>query len=192
MAARTLGRAQGGGVVKGGDGGVVVPRGGRAGPYADGEANKRVCLTCQADGSLATFETADPSDRAHGVRDGAGNLVPATNRRMVRSSRARRYPASGMTSRGVSHDSAFDELWEREGRLREMGLGRPGQTAAQCVEYTWERACDSIRLRDILEPNRRAYELPSALSTGADAAEMWLARHDPGYWGEVAGREVEG
>jgi len=81
-------------------------------------------LTCEEEGSVPLFATADPFDRAHSVRIG-GKLVPAcvmrgrkgAGQRGGRAGRAlagsvpRVYPASSMTSRGVAHDSAFDATY---------------------------------------------------------------------------------
>ena len=71
-------------------------------------------------------QTRDPFDRAHGLRDADGLLRPAAVRRgskvvlEIQQSEPRRYPPCYMTGSGVSFESALDETFERQRRLRAL------------------------------------------------------------------------
>lgn len=188
-------------ILKGGDGGTLPTHAGVGGasPYADSRTNGRVYLTCQDPASrwpVPTFETADPTDRAHLVKEHNGMFSPAGNQRMVQHARPRKYPRSAMTLRVRRHpdgrreaewigwDSAFDDLYEMQQRLAGVpGLGRGGNAsgAAAAREECVRMVRADIRLRDILEPNRAVYEIPTTESAAADEAEWWLSEHDPEY-----------
>ncbi len=96
----------------------------------------------------ACVETVCPFDRAHGVKGEDGRLVPAARARRrgragppLPESRARLYPPSAMTSRGVSHDSAFDALYELQRELDGIdGIGASSvMTVAQAVHTALAR-----------------------------------------------------
>ncbi len=80
--------------------------------------NARDSLTSAPEG-FELVPTRDPNDRAHSVfvvGDAGGSfLVPA--RKLGGEAKPRRYPRSSMTSAGVSFDSSFDDLHERQRRL---------------------------------------------------------------------------
>lgn len=82
--------------------------------------------------------TRDPSDRAHGLKDADGYLLPGAR---VQSARPRCYPPSSMTSAGVAHDSAFDATYLAQKRLRGVsGLGAGSvRTVAQAVHHALAR-----------------------------------------------------
>lgn len=125
--------------------------------------NARVYLT-EANPQTSDVEcvpTRDRSDRAHAVfaetgRAGEVLLVPGD--RVDAGARPRRYPVNQMTSRGVAHDSAFDEHAARELRLQRMGLVR-AQRSLATAQYEAERK--AMDLRSIVDKNRDAFQLPS-------------------------------
>lgn len=134
-------------------------------------ANRRVTMTCARSDDPTLVETADESDRAHDVRDGAGRLVPA--RLLPRAmSRPRRYPRAYMTSRGVSVETALEALGAAERRCREELGGPCAPRPIRCSDLP-ALARGAARLRDIIEPHRRAL---AALERAEDApADRWLA-----------------
>jgi hypothetical protein len=71
--------------------------------------------------------TRDVADRAHDDRDSDGLLLPGA---VAAGARARVYPRHQMTSRGVAHDSAFDELYERQRWLDQQVGGVVGVSYA--------------------------------------------------------------
>lgn len=119
---------QGGGGGGAGGGGVVQG-------IATQPRNTDVQLTF-GPAETAGCETRDAFDRAHGIM-GPSGLLPAAVRlggrhgrisRPLAGSRARRYPASSMTSRGVAFDSAYDQLRELQDELDGIdGIGRSSQ-----------------------------------------------------------------
>lgn len=79
--------------------------------------------------------TADPCDRAHGVRDADGYLVPAkrvgvmVRGRSIGAARPRLYPECQMRGGGgVAPDSSFDALYDAQRRLE----GVPGIGIQDC------------------------------------------------------------
>lgn len=98
---------------------------------------KRV-LVCVDEHDQAVVDTLKPTrdlyDRAHAtttiMEDRAVGVAPAARKgprgctvSNVQGAQPRLYPPSAMTSRGVAHDSAMDDTYERQQWLRENGLG---------------------------------------------------------------------
>jgi hypothetical protein len=112
-------------------------------PFTHAADNAKVCLTqqlphCPRSKPIELYETADPSDRAHKVRAGA-MFVPAKDL-PKQLTKARQYPASSMLACGVSIDSSFDWLHAAQRRLEGVpGVGRGGDTAAECVREALSR-----------------------------------------------------
>lgn len=152
----------------------AVKRGAR--PQAAPEywnANRRVIMTQARE--QQTIATADPCDRAHVVRDVEGKLVSA--RVLGGQATPRRYPraymhevvegrveggaAPGGTVRlveravaVVSDETVFDETFERERRLRALGLPVGGVCGArsQLDEAVWSKG--DLYVRDLLRSGR--------------------------------------
>lgn len=134
-------------------------------PWAHGGDNGRVVLVAHP--ASATIDTADPFDRAHLSGTSAGGFMfhpsafvrpdgtVGVNRMFP--STPRRYPRSAMTSRGVAHDSMFDDWHEARSRLIREGiaLGRSGPCASAAASALDNRLRENLRLRDVLEPRTR-------------------------------------
>lgn len=138
------GRGRGG--ERGGRGGVGGAADGAAGAVVgaggSGGFNSRVYvnpdwerLERDACRPVRMVPTADLSDRAHGVRDVDGYLVPArrvgvmVRGRAIGSARPRMYPECQMRGGGgVAPDSSFDALYEAQRRLE----GVPGIGIQDC------------------------------------------------------------
>ena len=69
----------------------------------------------------ATVATRDASDKAHNVHEPGTSLL-INGEAVNTQGKARRYPRSQMTSRGVAFDSSFDELHLRSSRLARAGV----------------------------------------------------------------------
>lgn len=146
--------------------------------------NARVYLTAAnpQTSDVECVPTRDRSDRAHAVfaetgRAGEVLLVPGD--RVDAGARPRRYPVNQMTSRGVAHDSAFDEHAEREMRLQRLGLVRVQRSLA-AAQHEAERK--AMNLRAIVDRNRDTFQVPSVaqearayLRSGAITREQYEA-----------------
>lgn len=119
------------------------------------EANIQVQQTCAATSDSVVLATGDPADRAHGMRDGAGLLVPAAlgkrpNPAVINAAKWRAYPRSHVDGAGRGIDSQFDQLYEAQRRLAGIpGLGLDYQVD-EAVERRWQLAVVLDR-----EANRR-------------------------------------
>ncbi len=143
--------------------------------------NRLEVLTCGDLDATELIPTADRSDRAHGrtdVFDGhrewGGRHVPAKD---VPTSRPRRYPRCHLTSRGCAFDRAFDESFQRVRRLSRLvgevdGITCSRPMCERVAEVDLAAAKNEIRLRDIVEGDRIAWDLPTN-----DAAACWLREH---------------
>ena len=159
---------------------VVIGRSGGRGP---GVKIKGKALDRKG-AEARTVATRDPADRAHDIRDQDNFLVSATGLD-DRHARARRYPRSQMTSRGVAFDSAFDAWHERRLRLggvsglgvRERAGGSSGLTGMDMVERAgYEAARRGTTLRAVMERNVEGVE------GRLESAEAVLARYRRGEW----------
>lgn len=77
----------------------------------------------------------------------------------VENSRARRYPVSQLTSRGVAFDSAYDEHHERVQRLVRLGLPQKQRTIAEATYEAARGVRIGVELKDIVNRNHEAYEV---------------------------------
>lgn len=163
---------------RGGDGGEVP----QAESKRDGGRrtfNSEVYMTCGP--REMTVETVDPGDRAHGVRDAHGLLVSARHPLAARRSRPRRYHPSSMTSRGVSYDTAFDDLHDAEQWLHRE-LGRPKARGPMTIrQFAAMAGSDEIRLRDITERHRKRLheqDVESGDAAVEAASVAWIAAEE--------------
>lgn len=181
------GRSSGGGEDAGGGGGAELPVA-RSGERQPRNADVYLCAWPPASHPQAaelTVATRDPADRAHSVHDQrviGGLLVPAGklcgNSAMARP---RRYPPCQMTSRGVSHDSACDELAERVKRLESWGWGGGG--ARQYAAMTGEQMVINAQLFAHSRKQRYASDvIRSRHVTNLPSAEQVLAQFAVGEW----------
>lgn len=99
------------------------------------EANRQVFQTFVAGPhDPSSVATCDPADRAHGVRDDRGFLVPAAIGKrptrakpniVVEHATPRVYHRSHVNNAGLAIDSQFDALYEAQQRLEGIpGIGR--------------------------------------------------------------------
>lgn len=140
-------------------------------PRHQGAANRRLVLTCVTPDMVSAGvlkPTADPADRAHGkmgTNTDRGGLsfygfLPAARRGVavaIEEAAPREYHPTQMTSRGVGHDSAFDELHEAQLRLAGIpGIGR-GEVEEMHgdAERELHRAIAAMGPREFMAATRR-------------------------------------
>lgn len=118
---------------------------------------------------LSLVATRDLYDRAHNVRDGSsGLLVPAAKGSDIFGSgvrmtlngqaKARRYPAChvvGLPGNQVSHDSAAEDLDERQRWLMSQGLSVGGRGSVAEMRDQALNAMVEVRMRDIVARKTR-------------------------------------
>lgn len=140
-----------------------------------GRPNRREVLVVAAyAGPLV--RTTDPSDRAHGVVDSAGYIVPAATpggrpNPRVRGATPRAYPPSQMAG-DIANDSAFDE-WERRRRRleeEEIILAPPAAAAAR------ERAMAVLQSRGGRDPRNGLMVLKGTICVQMTPREKALER----------------
>lgn len=121
---------------------------------AEREANRQVVQNFVATrGDPALVATRDPADRAHGVRDDRGLLVPAAlgkhptrarPNQAVGHAAPRMYHESQVNGAGLAVDSQFDWLYEAQQRLEGVpGIGRGSANTSAITGESFMRALES-------------------------------------------------